>query len=131
MDAIRREADSIRAEPEVTYRQLLTSEALRWPLLVAVVMMVAQQFSGINVNFYGIQMEFINFRLSSTIQQRFSNWMPVLEKPVSESYNSSIKILQASRWASCVVFLLYVFFTLISTWLVDFNGIVSNIPFTG
>ena len=42
------EREHMRATPMVTLRAMLTTPALRRPLLIAVMMMLAQQLSGIN-----------------------------------------------------------------------------------
>lgn len=54
-DDVKNELEAIKAEtvasallPEITYRQLISNSALRQPLCIALVVMLAQQLCGIN-----------------------------------------------------------------------------------
>lgn len=45
---MRAEYETTKAIPKVTFREMLTNGALRIPLIIAVVVMIGQQLSGIN-----------------------------------------------------------------------------------
>lgn len=47
MELINEEAKVSRSQPKVTFAHMFGA-SLRWPLFIAVMMMLAQQFSGIN-----------------------------------------------------------------------------------
>ncbi|XP_039279600.1 solute carrier family 2, facilitated glucose transporter member 1 isoform X1 [Nilaparvata lugens] len=48
MDEMRREYESMKLVPKVTLREMLVNSALRIPLFISLVVMIAQQLSGIN-----------------------------------------------------------------------------------
>merc|ERR1711976_368934 len=48
MDEMRSEHEAMKALPKVTFKEMLVNPALRSPLIIAVMMMLAQQLSGIN-----------------------------------------------------------------------------------
>lgn len=48
MTEMRNEAERMKQEPKVTMREMWTNPMLRQPLIIVVVMMLCQQFSGIN-----------------------------------------------------------------------------------
>ena len=48
MDEMRAEQESMKATPKVTLSEMLKNSALRQPLVIAMMMMLAQQLSGIN-----------------------------------------------------------------------------------
>merc|ERR1719481_547156 len=48
MDEMKKEQEASRREPKVTLRKMLTTPSLRKPLIIANMMMLAQQLSGIN-----------------------------------------------------------------------------------
>ena len=52
LEEMRAEREAMRAEPPVTLRAMLSTAALRKPLVIAAMMMLAQQLSGINAAFY-------------------------------------------------------------------------------
>ena len=52
LDAMRAEHETMKLEPPVTLRAMLTTPSLRQPLIIAVMMMLAQQLSGINAAFF-------------------------------------------------------------------------------
>lgn len=56
MEEMRSEYESMKLVPKVTLRELITNNALRIPLIISLVIMVAQQLSGINaVMFYSTE----------------------------------------------------------------------------
>lgn len=48
MEEMRNEAEAQKLVPAVSVREIFTNPTLRIPLIIAVMMMLAQQFSGIN-----------------------------------------------------------------------------------
>jgi len=48
MDEMRAEQEAMKAVPKVTFKEMLVNGALRQPLVIAMMMMLAQQLSGIN-----------------------------------------------------------------------------------
>jgi len=52
MDEMRAESETIKSLPKVTFKNMLMDPALRAPLIIAMMMMLAQQLSGINAAIY-------------------------------------------------------------------------------
>jgi SP family facilitated glucose transporter-like MFS transporter 1 len=52
MDEMRAESEAMKLVPKTTLREMLTNASLRSPLIIAVMMMLAQQLSGINAVIY-------------------------------------------------------------------------------
>ena len=48
MDEMKQEQESMKLVPKVTLKEMLFNSALRKPLVIAIMMMLAQQLSGIN-----------------------------------------------------------------------------------
>ena len=48
MDEMKQEQESMKLVPKVTLKEMLFNSALRQPLVIAIMMMLAQQLSGIN-----------------------------------------------------------------------------------
>ena len=48
MDEMRAEQESMKLTPKVTLMEMIKNSALRTPLIIAMMMMLAQQLSGIN-----------------------------------------------------------------------------------
>ena len=48
MDVMKQEQESMKLVPKVTLKEMLTNGSLRRPLIIAMMMMLAQQLSGIN-----------------------------------------------------------------------------------
>ena len=48
MDEMKQEQESMKLVPKVTLKEMLVNTALRKPLIIAIMMMLAQQLSGIN-----------------------------------------------------------------------------------
>ena len=56
MDEMKQEQESMKLVPKVTLKEMLTNGSLRRPLIIAMMMMLAQQLSGINCAiFYSTQ----------------------------------------------------------------------------
>ena len=52
MDEMRAESEAMKLVPKTTLREMCTNPSLRSPLIIAVMMMLAQQLSGINAVIY-------------------------------------------------------------------------------
>lgn len=52
MDEMRAEYEAMKLVPKTTLKEMLTNQSLRSPLIIAVMMMLAQQLSGINAVIY-------------------------------------------------------------------------------
>jgi MFS transporter, SP family, solute carrier family 2 (facilitated glucose transporter), member 1 len=52
MDEMRAESEAMKLVPKTTLREMLSNPSLRSPLMIAVMMMLAQQLSGINAVIY-------------------------------------------------------------------------------
>ena len=52
LDEMRAEHEAMKEHPKVTLRAMVTTSSLRRPLVIAVMMMMAQQLSGINAAFF-------------------------------------------------------------------------------
>ena len=52
MDEMRAESEAMKLVPKTTLREMFTNPSLRSPLIIAVMMMLAQQLSGINAVIY-------------------------------------------------------------------------------
>lgn len=48
MEQMRAENDMVKSLPKVTIKEMLVNPSLKLPLVIAAVIMIAQQFSGIN-----------------------------------------------------------------------------------
>jgi SP family facilitated glucose transporter-like MFS transporter 1 len=48
MEEMRNEAENMKQVPKVTLREMVTNPALRQPLVIAMIVMLSQQLSGIN-----------------------------------------------------------------------------------
>jgi len=69
MDEMRAEYESMKLVPKTTLREMLTNQSLRAPLIIAVMMMLAQQFSGINAVMYFSTAIFISAGLTPQTSQ--------------------------------------------------------------
>merc|ERR1712109_221625 len=52
MDEMKQEHESIKKLPKVTFKEMIVNPALRSPLIIAMMMMLAQQLSGINCTIF-------------------------------------------------------------------------------
>lgn len=48
MEEMRSEYETMKVVPRVTFKELFTNNVLRIPLIISIVVMIGQQFSGIN-----------------------------------------------------------------------------------
>uniref|UniRef100_A0A915KI94 Major facilitator superfamily (MFS) profile domain-containing protein n=1 Tax=Romanomermis culicivorax TaxID=13658 RepID=A0A915KI94_ROMCU len=95
INVMQEEADKIKSAPKVTLKDMFTQKLLRWALFIAVMMMLSQQFSGINATMF-----------YSTI---------IFEKDAKLS-------LDNARWATVGIMVVNVLMTLVSTAVVDKAG---------
>ena len=67
MDEMRAEQEKMKLTPHVSFKEMFTNGALRSPLIIALMMMLAQQLSGINAvslyKYHGSLMERFNVYL--------------------------------------------------------------------
>lgn len=80
---MRSEYESMKLVPKVTLRELITNNALRIPLIISLVIMIAQQLSGINAVRYTnkiiLKICDINFCLNTgdvLLNRNFQNGRP-------------------------------------------------------
>ena len=59
MDEMRAEQEKMKLTPHISFKEMFTNGALRSPLFIALMMMLAQQLSGINA---------VSFLLSSLVK---------------------------------------------------------------
>ena len=52
LDDMRAEYEAMKLVPRVTLGEMFTSSSMRMPLIISCVIMIAQQFSGINAVFF-------------------------------------------------------------------------------
>jgi len=69
MDEMRAEYEAMKLVPKTTLKEMLTNPALRAPLIIAVMMMLAQQLSGINAVMYYSTDIFLSAGLTSETSQ--------------------------------------------------------------
>jgi len=69
LDEMRAEYEAMKLVPQVTLKEMLTSSTMRMPLVIACVVMVAQQFSGINAVFFFSEDIFQDAGLTPTAAQ--------------------------------------------------------------
>ena len=69
MDEMRGEYESMKLVPKTTLWEMLTNHTLRAPLIIAVMMMLAQQLSGINaVTISSISLTYSTSNLKKLLQ---------------------------------------------------------------
>ncbi|XP_014612182.1 PREDICTED: solute carrier family 2, facilitated glucose transporter member 1-like isoform X2 [Polistes canadensis] len=69
MEEMRAEYESMKLVPKVTLKELFVNSALRIPLMIAVMVMLAQQFSGINAVMFFSTKIFMTAQLDKTSAQ--------------------------------------------------------------
>jgi len=69
MDEMRGEYEAMKLVPKTTLKEMLTNSSLRAPLIIAVMMMLAQQLSGINAVMYFSTDIFISANLTPATSQ--------------------------------------------------------------
>ena len=67
MNDMRLEKETLENRPKVTYKQMFSDPTLRQPLIIAFMMMMSQQFSGINAAIFFSSQIFISTGLSKKV----------------------------------------------------------------
>merc|ERR1711935_1001488 len=95
MDEMKQEHESIKQLPKVTFKEMLVSPALRSPLIIAMMMMLAQQLSGINAAIFYSTSIFSSAGLSDSDAQSATLGMGAMN--VAMTFVSLILIEKAGR----------------------------------
>jgi len=95
MDEMKQEHESIKQLPKVTFKEMLVSPALRSPLIIAMMMMLAQQLSGINAAIFYSTSIFSSAGLSESDAQSATLGMGAMN--VAMTFVSLILIEKAGR----------------------------------
>ena len=95
MDEMRSEHEAMKALPKVTFKEMLVNPALRSPLIIAVMMMLAQQLSGINAAIFFSTSIFKEAGLDETQAQSATLGMGAMN--VAMTFVSLVLIEKAGR----------------------------------
>merc|ERR1712226_1732153 len=95
MDEFKAEAEAIRRLPKVTLAEMMKNSALRQPLFIAVMMMLAQQLSGINAAIFFSTSIFKSAGLDTTAAQSATLGMGAVN--VGMTFVSLVLIEKAGR----------------------------------
>lgn len=101
MDEIKSEQEAMKQLPKVTFKEMLVNPALRSPLIIAVMMMLAQQLSGINAAIYYSTKIFTEAGLDETQAQSATLGMGAMN--VAMTFVSLVLIEKAGRKTLMVV----------------------------
>lgn len=95
MDEMRAEYDSVKLVPKVTLKELFVNPSLRIPLIIAIMVMFAQQLSGINAVMFFSTKIFTMAQLDKTAAQNAT--MAVGAMNVVMTFVSLILVEKAGR----------------------------------
>jgi len=95
MDEMKQEHESIKKLPKVTFKEMIVSPALRSPLIIAMMMMLAQQLSGINAAIFYSTSIFESAGLSGSDAQSATLGMGAMN--VAMTFVSLVLIEKAGR----------------------------------
>jgi len=95
MDEMKQEQESMKLVPKVTLKEMLVNRALRKPLIIAVMMMLAQQLSGINAAIFFSTSIFETAGLDNTASQSATLGMGAMN--VAMTFVSLVLIEKAGR----------------------------------
>jgi len=95
MDEMKAEHEAMKALPKATFKEMLTNPALRSPLIIAVMMMLAQQLSGINAAIFFSTKIFTEAGLDETQAQSATLGMGAMN--VAMTFVSLVLIEKAGR----------------------------------
>merc|ERR1712062_950821 len=95
MDEMKAEHEAMKALPKATFKEMLTNPALRSPLFIALMMMLAQQLSGINAAIFFSTKIFEEAGLSSQSAQSATLGMGGMN--VAMTFISLVLIEKAGR----------------------------------
>ena len=129
MDEMKQEQESMKLVPKVTLKEMLTNVALRKPLIIANMMMLAQQLSGINAAIFFSTAIFKSAGLTEEDSQSATLGMGAMN--VAMTFVSLILIEKAGRktlmLAGLVGMLAMTIMLLVSLLVFDEVGTVQNI----
>lgn len=95
MDEMKQEQESMRLVPKITLKEMLTNVSLRKPLIIANMMMLAQQLSGINAAIFFSTSIFQSAGLSPKMSQSATLGMGAMN--VAMTFVSLVMIEKAGR----------------------------------
>merc|ERR1712111_307545 len=95
MDEMKQEQESMKLVPKVTLKEMLTNGSLRRPLIIAMMMMLAQQLSGINCAIFYSTKIFGNAGLDAQASQSATLGMGAMN--VAMTFVSLVLIEKAGR----------------------------------
>jgi len=107
MDEMKQEQESMKLVPKVTLKEMLTNPALRTPLIIANMMMLAQQLSGINAAIFFSTRIFESAGLDESASQSATLGMGAMN--VAMTFVSLVLIEKAGRKTLMIVGLCIMF----------------------
>ena len=107
MDEMKQEQESMKLVPKVTLKEMLTNGSLRQPLIIAMMMMLAQQLSGINCAIFYSTEIFKNAGLDAQASQSATLGMGSMN--VLMTFVSLVLIEKAGRKTLMVIGLVFMF----------------------
>merc|ERR1711902_341578 len=107
MDEMRQEEASMKLVPKVTLKEMITNSSLRQPLIIAMMMMLAQQLSGINCAIFYSTEIFKNAGLDAKASQSATLGMGTMN--VLMTFVSLVLIEKAGRKTLMVIGLAVMF----------------------
>ena len=107
MDEMKQEQESMKLVPKVTLKEMLTNGSLRQPLIIAMMMMLAQQLSGINCAIFYSTEIFKNAGLDAQASQSATLGMGSMN--VLMTFVSLVLIEKAGRKTLMVIGLIFMF----------------------
>lgn len=123
MDEMKQEQESMKLVPKVTLKEMLTNGSLRQPLIIAMMMMLAQQLSGINCAIFYSTEIFKNAGLDPQASQSATLGMGTMN--VLMTFVSLVLIEKAGRKTLMIIGLVFMFLmtTLLFSALLTFVSI--------
>jgi SP family facilitated glucose transporter-like MFS transporter 1 len=107
MDEMRAEQESMKLVPKVTLKEMLFNSTLRQPLIIAMMMMMAQQLSGINCAMFYSTSIFLSAGLTSAEAQQATLGMGVVN--VGMTFVSLVLVERAGRKTLMIIGLCVMF----------------------
>lgn len=123
MDEMKQEQESMKLVPKVTLKEMLTNGSLRQPLIIAMMMMLAQQLSGINCAIFYSTEIFKNAGLDAQASQSATLGMGSMN--VLMTFVSLVLIEKAGRKTLMVIGLVFMFLmtTMLFAALLSFESV--------
>merc|ERR1719373_9006 len=125
MDVMKQEQESMKLVPKVTLKEMLTNGSLRKPLIIAMMMMLAQQLSGINCAIFYSTRIFGLANLSTSESQSATLGMGTMN--VLMTFVSLVLIEKAGRKTLMVIGLVVMFLmtTLLLAALLTYESVAA------